>query len=605
MASLISVSGLSKSFASRPLFTNINFGVNEGERVGLIGPNGAGKSTLLAILAGKQDSDDGEIATQRGLRLGFLEQVPVFKKGATILSTILEGALHPDDGAAITLAYELISKLSLDGSSQGNTNLNPESEISKLSGGWKKRVALARELCREPDLLLLDEPTNHLDVESILWLEDFVSRGRFATLTVTHDRLFLQRVATRILELDRRNPGGLLSINGHYDHYLEAKQILMEGQEKQETALKNTLRREQEWLRAGTPARTTKQHARIERAGNLAKEVSELEYRNTVRTAGLEFISDGAHPKKMIEAKGISKSINGHPLFKNLNVLLSPGSRLGLLGPNGCGKSTLIRILLGEQKPDAGTVFKSDHLEVAYFEQNRDSLDPQVSVAKSLSPHGDQVIYRGSPVHVRGYLDRFMFSQMQMNMPVGRLSGGEQSRLLLARLMLQDANILVLDEPTNDLDLATLALLEDCLTEFAGVVLLVTHDRFFLDRVATRILAFHPQGQGKTDYFETLGQWEDWHREACVEKPAPVVEVVKSSAKKTKLSYKEQREFDGMEEMIRKLEQEIEALSSQLQLPATASNSSQVLEITSRMGSLQDKIDALYNRWAELEKKKG
>ncbi|MDO8644527.1 MAG: ATP-binding cassette domain-containing protein, partial [bacterium] len=238
---------------------------------------------------------------------------------------------------------------------------------------------------------------------------------------------------------------------------------------------------------------------------------SELEYRNTTRSAGIEFVAEGNNPKKLLDAQHLTKSIKGQALFKDLKIRISPGSRIGILGPNGCGKSTLIRVLLGQEKADHGTVFRADQLNAAYFEQNRESLDPNLSLAKSLSPHGDQVIYRGRPIHVRGYLDRFLFSQSQMNMPVGQLSGGEQSRLLIARLMLKEANLLVLDEPTNDLDLGILSLLEDCLTEFEGAVLLVTHDRFFLDRVANQILAFHPAGDGRTEYFSSLSQWEEWH----------------------------------------------------------------------------------------------
>lgn len=534
MPPLISVSNLSKSYGARPLFTGLSFAVEPGERIGLIGPNGAGKSTLLSILAGKMDSDSGELARKQGLRLGLLEQVPSFLPKATVFSTLLEGAFHPDDDSTLMLVYELLSKLNLDGSRAGLENLTPESLVNILSGGWKKRVALARELMRQPDLLLLDEPTNHLDVESILWLETFLAKANFATITVTHDRYFLQRVSNRILELDKRNPGGILSVRGHYDDYLQAKQDLMNSQEKQESALKNTLRREQEWLRSGTKARTTKQQARIQRAGELKVQVSELEYRNTTRSAGIEFTAEGNNPKKLVDAEHLTKLIHGNPLFKNLKIRLSPGSRIGLLGPNGCGKSTLIRVLLGQEKAGHGTVFRADQLQVAYFEQNRESLDPNLSLAKSLSPHGDQVIYRGRPIHVRGYLDRFLFSQSQMNMPVGQLSGGEQSRLLIARLMLKDANLLVLDEPTNDLDLGILALLEDCLTEFEGAVLLVTHDRFFLDRVATQILAFHPAGDGRTEYFSSLSQWEEWHEKETksLEKVKKPVAVASTPAKK-------------------------------------------------------------------------
>ena len=606
MPPILTLTALKQSYGSRPLFENLNVSIEAGERIGLIGPNGAGKSTLLRIIAGKIDVDEGEVATQRGLRIGFMEQIPTFTKGSTVLESILEGSKHPEEGSALTLAYELISKLSLDGSEK----ITSETLLDHLSGGWKKRVALARELMREPDLLLLDEPTNHLDVESILWLEDFIKYSSFATLTITHDRYFLQSVANRILELDRRNPGGLLSVKGHYEDYLGAKQELIKNQEMREETLRNTLRREQEWLRAGVKARGTKQQARIKRAGDLAEEVSELQYRNSSKTARIEFGAAGHHPKKLLEGRNVSKSILGRVLFKKLNFILSPGSRIGLLGPNGCGKSILIRVLLRQQNPEEGEVFHSDHLKIAYFEQNRESLDPSQSLIKSIAPHGDQVIYRGNAVHVRAYLDRFLFTPAQMNMLVGQLSGGEQSRLLVARLMLQDANLLVLDEPTNDLDLETLAILEDCLTDFEGAVLLVTHDRFFLDRVATRILAFHSAADGRTEVFSSLDQWQSWHTlqikelnsKKLSQKTFPNSSSSQGSVKK-KLSFKEQRELELMEGNIQKVEIKLENLMAQIQLPEVAVDAARLLELSEKIAGIQKDIERLYARWAELENK--
>lgn len=607
MPPILTLTSLHKSYGSRPLFENLNVSIEAGERVGLIGPNGAGKSTLLRIIAGKMDADGGDVAIQRALRIGFMEQVPTFTKASTVLESILEGSTQPDEGSALTLAYELISKLSLDSSEK----VSPDTLVDHLSGGWKKRVALARELMREPDLLLLDEPTNHLDVESIFWLEDFIKYSSFATLTITHDRYFLQSVATRILELDRRNPGGLFSVKGHYEDYLEAKVDLIKNQKIREQSLRNTLRREVEWLRSGVKARGTKQQARIKRAGELAAEVGELQYRNTSKTVGIEFEAAGHHPKKLLEAKNISKSISERVLFKNLNLILSPCSRIGLLGPNGCGKSTLIRVLLHQQNSDQGEVFHSDQLKVAYFEQNRESLDPKQSLIKAIAPHGDQVIYRGNAVHVRAYLDRFLFTPAQMNMSVGQLSGGEQSRLLVARLMLQDANLLVLDEPTNDLDLETLAILEDCLTEFEGALLLVTHDRFFLDRVATQILAFHPAGNGSIEVFSSLDQWQAWHALQIKElesKKNPQNTIPKSFASpvslKKKLGFKELRELELMEGNIQKTELELEKLMAQIQLPEIVVNAAKLLELSEKISGTQKKIDQLYARWAELEQKK-
>ncbi|MGK5083218.1 ABC-F family ATP-binding cassette domain-containing protein [Bdellovibrionota bacterium FG-1] len=602
MAILVSAHSLRKAFAARPLFDGLTFAIESGERIGLIGPNGAGKSTLLKILAGKIQPDEGKLSIQRGLRVGFLEQVPTFNPGISVFETVLEGTPDPHDWECMALAHEQLSKLSLDGSE----GVGPDSRVDTLSGGWKKRVALARELVRQPDLLLLDEPTNHLDVESILWLEDFLAHAPFAALTITHDRLFLQRIANRIIELDPRNPGGLLSIQGDYAHYLETKDLLMAAQERREIILKNTLRRETEWLRQGAKARTTKQQARIQRAGDLKDEVGELGVRNQQRVARIDFQGSDKNPKRLVEAKKISKSYGKRVIFKDVDLLLSPGSRIGLLGPNGCGKSTLIRVLLGQEESDNGVVLRSDHLSCSYFEQNRETLDPEKTILKTICPEGEWVDYRGGKMHVRGYLDRFLFTQGQMEMAVGKLSGGEQSRLLLAQLMLREANILVLDEPTNDLDMATLAVLEDCLGEFPGAVILVTHDRYFLDQVATRILAFNPfrLELGRLTAFEGLGQWELWHAEQLRESKAAQQGGAASKKKKlsNKLTYKDQREYDSIEQTIQQAEANLEILTAESSHSDHSTNAVRLAELAKQMSDTQAEIDRLYARWGELEK---
>ena len=604
MAILVSGSKISKSFSARPLFKDITFALETGDRVGLIGPNGAGKSTLLRILASQASVDDGTLSLQRGLKVGFLEQVPTFKPDSTVMETVLEGTADPYDWECMAKADEVMSKLSLN---------DPTQLVRDLSGGWKKRVALARELARVPDLLLLDEPTNHLDLESIMELEEILAQAPYATLTITHDRLFLQRIANRIFELDRRNPGGLLSIKGDYTTYLEIKDQMMAAQERRETVLKNTLRRETEWLRQGAKARTTKQQARIQRAGDLKTEVGELEYRNTVRTSRLDFQSTEKSPKKLIDARAISKSYGSQIIFSPVSLLITPGRRIGILGQNGCGKSTLIRILLGLEHPDHGSVERSENLTVAYFQQNRDALNPLTSVAKTLCPQGEYVDYRGSRVHIRSYLDRFLFTQGQMDMAVGKLSGGEQSRLLIAQLMLKECNLLVLDEPTNDLDMATLNVLEECLSDFAGAVILVTHDRYFLDQVATQILAFGSPGpeEGKIVSFASLEQWEVWHEEQKkMLLKTPMKGVVSESTtgiatqtprRKSKLGFNEQRELDTMEETIHGLEEKLKKLTVESALPEVATNATRLVEVTGEMHRLQAEIERLYHRWSELE----
>ena len=610
---LLTATGLTKTFGSRPLFEQISVSVDGGDRIGLIGPNGAGKSTLLSLLAGVEPPDEGTVTATRGLVIGYLAQVPVFRKGASIRETVLEGA--KDHGAgeeewkAGLAADEFIARLSLTAEER-----TPEMPIALLSGGWKKRVALARELVRRPDLLLLDEPTNHLDVEAILWLEGLLAKAPFATVTVTHDRLFLQRVANRILELDPRNPGGLLDVRGNYETYLSVKEARLSADVEREASLRNRLRRETEWLRRGPKARSTKQQARIQRAESLGGEVEELATRTRSASVRLDFQGSGRNPKRLIEAKGIGKAYGGHRLFAGLDLLVTPESRIGLLGPNGCGKSTLLRVLLGSEAPDRGEVLRADNLSPIVFEQGRESLDPDSTPARTLCPAGDNVEFRGAFVHIKSYLDRFLFRPEQMDMAVSRLSGGEQSRLLLARLMLKKTNLLVLDEPTNDLDLATLDVLEECLADFPGAVLLVTHDRWFLDRVTNQILAFgkDAKGDGTLVSLAGLDQWEAWRAAGREEKPG-VGEAGRSpgrtsgpaaaTGRKRRLGYLEQRELDGMEERILVAEGARDALQAECEKPENAADGPKLVELVARIDRCQAEIDRLYERWEELERR--
>jgi len=441
------------------------------------------------------------------------------------------------------------------------------------------------------------------DVEGILWLENFLRSASFAFVTVTHDRLFLDRVSKKILELDRRNPGGLLSVEGNYSRYLEIKQSLLESQESREAALKAVLRRETEWLKAGVRAQRSKQFARIQRHAELTNEAKALSARNAYQEAKMELQGVDQLPKRLLEAKKISKSYPDRGmLFSNLNLNLQPGTRLGLLGPNGSGKSTLIRVLLGEEAPDSGHIFRSDQLSVAYFEQNREKLDPEVSLMRTVCPYGDGVIYQGRSIHIRTYLDRFLFAQNQMDLPVGKLSGGEQSRVVLAKLMLIPCNLLVLDEPTNDLDMATLNVLEECLEEFEGAIVLVSHDRYFLDQVSTELLAFPlSPGRGDLHFFADIAQWEKWHAENLHDlKASSPKQKPATSTGAAKPMVSSQKEQDRIMKRIEQLEQSYTKIEAECAREDISSNLEELMSRGKKMAALQVEIDELYAKWSSF-----
>lgn len=600
MALLLNTHKLAKSFAGKVLFQDVALGIEDGEKIGLVGPNGAGKSTLLKILAGQISADSGDVTRRKNLRFGYLEQTPTFPEGQTIIEALLS---HCDDqDESLGAAYEWLAKMDL-------TRFGENFLVEDLSGGWKKRVALARELIREPDILILDEPTNHLDVSSILWLEEFLNQATFALLMVTHDRLFLQRVCNKIFDLDPRNPNYLLSVRGDYLMYVEAKEQLISGQEQRERVLKNTLRRETEWLRRGAKARQTKQKARIGAAHDLKDDVTDLTAKNANRQVNLNFKETERTPQKLMEVKDLSKSYSGRNLFDKFNYTITPKTRLALLGDNGSGKSTLIRMLLGQEPPDKGTVYLADKMQVAYFEQNRETLKPELSVLKNICPEGDYVHFQGSYVFNRSYLERFLFNRQQMDLPVSKMSGGEQSRLRLAQLMLKEAQILILDEPTNDLDTQTLDVLEEALKSFNGAVILVTHDRYFLDQVATDILAFDPQPDGTNNLLNFTGymQWENWFEEKKEQeqnqRKAAATAVKVAESKKKKLSFKEKFEYENMEAEILKLEEKLSKLQIESSLPEVVSNSAKVQEVYKGLSETQGKLDLMYARWSELEER--
>ncbi len=510
---LVSCESVSKQFGANPLFTDLSFTLYEGDRVGLVGPNGSGKSTLLRILAALEEPDAGTRSLRKGVRIGYVPQDPVFPADETAEHVVLAGLADVplEDYEKHVRAAIALGRLGFregDGQGAGPDLRQP---VGTLSGGWNKRLAIARELARDPDVLLLDEPTNHLDLEGIVLLEELLGADARGFLVVSHDRYFLENVARRMLELDRAYPTGLLAVDGTYSDFLEQRDVVRRQQAEYQETLANRARREVEWLRRGPKARTSKAKARIDEAHRMLDELAEVRDRARGGTAAIEFAESGRKTKRLLVARGIGKSWDGRRVLADVDLLIRPGTRLGVLGPNGSGKTTLLSMLAGSLEPDRGEIERAQFLRTVRFEQSRDTLDPTVSLRRALAPEGDGVIYQGRSLHVAAWARRFLFRSEQLDTPVSRLSGGEQARILIARLMLQPADLLILDEPTNDLDIPTLEVLEESLLEFPGGLVLVTHDRYLLDRVSTSILALDPataDRPGSARLYADTAQWE-------------------------------------------------------------------------------------------------
>lgn len=594
MGILLSCQGLSKSFGARPLFEGLCFGLFEGERTGMIGPNGAGKSTLLRILAGQDTPDEGKISMRRGLRVGYLAQQDRFEGGEGELSVraAVEAALQ-----GLNLEPYEVDMRAEEGLLQAGFG-DGERPVSTLSGGWRKRLAILCQVVRQPDLLLLDEPTNHLDLEGVLWLEGFLGELRFPFLVVTHDRRFLQRVCNRIIELNKRYEDGHFSSAGNYTDFLEKREALFSQQETRQDKLRNTVLGEIAWLRRGPKARATKQQARIDRAGEMIGELGELEYRNAQgRSAAIDFMGSERQSKSLVRALKIEKSLGGRKLFGPLDLLLGPGDRLGLLGENGSGKSTLLKILAGHMAPDSGQLKQADRLQVVSFDQHRDQLDLDATLKRALCPAGEHVEYKGGRIHVYAWAERFLFRKEQMDMPLRLLSGGEQSRVLIARLMLQSADLLLLDEPTNDLDLQSLEVLENSMLDFPGALVLVTHDRYLLDRVSKEILAL--DGKGGARFYAELSQWETWKQSQPDASPAAAKAQPKHAM--SSLSPEETKELKGLESRIRSADEKLAAARAALEDPAIATDAAALHQRQEAVESAQERCDELFLRWEELE----
>jgi len=598
MPPILNAQGLAKAFGATPLFRDIAFTVSDGDRIGLIGPNGAGKSTLLKILAVEEDADAGDVAVRKRARVGYVRQESTFADGLTVRS-VLETALK----AGGVSEAEREGKLRETAGRIGFPNLS--AEAANLSGGWRKRLSIAEAVVSGPDVLLLDEPTNHLDLAGIAWLEELLNASDFACVLISHDRYFLENVATEIVELNRIYADGLLRVKGTYSKFIEARQEYLEAQSKLEEALRNRVRTEIEWLRRGPKARATKAKARIDNAYALIDQLNEVSARSQTATAGIDFLATERQTKRLVELDNITMELGGRKIVKDLSFLFANGMRVGLVGPNGSGKTTLLRLLTEELVPTAGEVKKAAALRIVYFSQIRE-LEEGVTLRRALAPDSDSVVYQGRVIHVASYASKFLFTSEQLNQPVGRLSGGERARILIAKLMLEPVDLLLLDEPTNDLDIATLEILEESLLEYKGSLVLVTHDRYMLDRVSTTVLGL--DGKGGAATFADYLQWERWFLQQTedkpVAKPAQPVTPVAPPGKK-KLSYLEAREFAGIEERVEVADARLEAAKLRVNDPDVAMDAAKLTEVLAEVEAAQAEVDALYARWAELTEKAG
>jgi ATP-binding cassette subfamily F protein uup len=602
---IINAQGITKAFGAEPLFEGISFTISEGDHIGLIGPNGSGKSTLLRILAGAVSPDSGELALRKRLRFSFVEQDSKFKEQETVRSVIaaaMDRATVAESERGTRLA-ETLGRAGFE---------NFDIEANRLSGGWQKRLAIAEALVQDPDVLLLDEPTNHLDLAGIEWIEDLLEQAAFACVVVSHDRYFLESVATEMVELSRVYPNGLLRVRGNYSEFLQKKEEFLRAQSKRQEALENLVHREIEWLRRGAKARTRKSKARIGKANQLMGELSDLSSRTRTATAQLDFSATDRKTKRLIELQSVAYEVGDRTLFAGLNFVVTAGQRVGLVGPNGSGKTTLLRLLRGDLNPSEGEIQRADWLRVVYFDQKRE-LDSSLTLRRALAPEGDSVIYQDRVIHVASWAARFLFSGEQLNQPVHRLSGGERARVLIAQLMLQPADLLLLDEPTNDLDIPTLEILEESLLEFRGSLVLVTHDRYMLDRVSTVVLGL--DGNGAAETFADYRQWEAWQAEGEGSRNVRgesdgvrkgVLATTQPEARvpsRKKLSYLESREYTTIEERIAQAEQALQSKRAQLEDPAIASDGPRLVSAHEEMEAAQKTLDELYARWSELEEK--
>ncbi|MFT4414128.1 ABC-F family ATP-binding cassette domain-containing protein [Fredinandcohnia humi] len=619
---LLTVENLAKSYAEKLLFEDISFSITDNERIGIIGVNGTGKSTLLKIIAGVEEEDKGEITHSKGYTISYLSQQPDFSNNNTVLDQVFQGntpllrLLKEYEVALIQIEKEPMNSVfqerlyelqqRMDAANAWEANSNAKAVLSKLgitqftqnvmelSGGQKKRVALAQSLIEVPDLLILDEPTNHLDYETIKWLEDYLGKYNGALLVVTHDRYFLDRVTNRIIELDQ---GKLYSYTGNYSSFLEAKALRIEQEHASELKRQNLYRRELAWIRRGAKARTTKQKARIKRFDEIENA------RTTTSNESVDISIGGSRlGKKVIELKNITKSFNGTTILKDVNLLVKPGDRIGIVGRNGTGKSTLLNIIAGRTQVDIGEIEIGQTVKLAYYTQESVDMDLNQRMIEYIKETAEVIhTLDGKMISAAQMLERFLFPMHTHGTPIRKLSGGERRRLYLLKIIMGEPNVLLLDEPTNDLDTQTLTVLEDYLGDYSGVVITVSHDRYFLDKVTDHLLIFE-EGNKITSYYGDYSDYLEENNEALLkaqkEKPSKPIHEETVKAKKKKLSYKDQLEWEQIEDKILAQEEKVAQLVTEIE--SAGSDYQKAQKAIDEHAKETEVLEQLMERWSEL-----